>query len=134
MPPHYTQAELRNPDAQESLSNLYLMQATWQADSGERDKALNSLAEAATVAPFDRSSLHNAAVLYSQLGDWTASGDLLKQAYELAPNSFDSVLALGVFYGKTGQYDLCKDFRLFRKFADGPQSEYLGSKRLKLNC
>jgi len=86
------------------------MQATWQADSGERDKALNSLAEAATVAPFDRSSLHNAAVLYSQLGDWAASGNLLKQAYELAPNSFDSVLALGVFYGKTGQDGLCKDF------------------------
>lgn len=27
-----------------------------------------------------------------------------------------------------------KHFWLFRKFADGPQSEYLGSKRLKLNC
>jgi hypothetical protein len=110
MPPHFTQAELRDPEALGPLGNLYIAEAIWKADQKDMQGAYSSLENAAKLAPHVAYVFFKIAIQYDAWGDTGNAEKYLRKAVELQPQTYQALLNLGIIYGKLARYELCDEY------------------------
>jgi len=110
LPLHATEAEKRDPESLEALSEGYLMAAVWASDRGDRTEALDQLGKAVDLGRDSVRTLINASAQASKLDADDFSEKTLKRALEISPGHFEAHLNLGILFGKMGHYDKARRY------------------------
>ena len=106
-----TWAEKRDPEAQESISDIHLMAAAWDLHRDDGPSARLELQRALALGPDCLHTLINASAYYGRMeGEDDASLACLNHALETHPDDFTPYLNLGVQYGKMHRYRECAYF------------------------
>jgi tetratricopeptide (TPR) repeat protein len=110
LPAHFTRAERRDDEALEILAYLHYMEAVWREEQGDRPGAIKALETSVQTAPRIGTVVMNAAVLFDEWGEEARSEKYLKETESLQPSNYSVLLNLGIHYGKTAQWDLCRKY------------------------